>query len=184
MTWKNILLLFIIAFCAELLCGCVSLPKFRTPTSPPAPGLTLPAAGTFHPSQAVPSASSVAETAHAEAILFWIIGILLVLGGGALLYFQFYLAGAKVIIAGIALPVLGSIWSAHYAIIITASLVGLAIWYILTHQAAVSAIAKTIGKDAGAVLQEIKGVASIAASKAAPVTVSTATQNSANVAKV
>jgi hypothetical protein len=184
MNLKNILAACMAASFVVLLASCVNLPKFKSPASPPAPGPAM-VATTFHPSQAVPTASStVAETAHAEAVLFWIVGIVLILGSGALFYFQFYLAGAKVLIAGIALPVVGTIWSQHYAIIICASLVGLAIWYMLTHQAAVSAIAKTIGTDAGDVLADIKGLAGVAALKTnAPAPVSAGALNTPGAAK-
>ena len=166
--WQITWLAFIGVFLTATLTGCVHLPTLHQELEAPASSVT---AGPTNIKNTVAGVSTVKEAAHREAILFWIIGILLLLGGAALLYFQFYLPGLKVIAAGVVLPVVGTIWSEHYAIIISASLVGLAIWYALTHQAAVSAIVGELGEDGDLALASIKSaVQKLTAAQTAPVT--------------
>jgi len=112
--------------------------------------------------------STVKEVVHGQAVLFSVLGVALILGGMALCYFQFYIPAVKLFLAGVILPVVGIIWSEHYAIILTLGLVGLAVWYMLTHQAAVSAIVKEIGPGSDQMLAEIKSLATIGTAAKSP----------------
>lgn len=78
--------------------------------------------------------------------LFWIAGLLCLCAAGALGYFGQYLAAVKVGLAGLILPIFATWWSAHYAIVIAAVLIGAAIWYVLTHAAARSEINAELDK--------------------------------------
>lgn len=139
--WLEILL--ILFFAAALLVfgtGCVSSP-FRVPQSSPQIG----PGGIVAPGATVTS-QQIASVVTKQVWLFWIGGLLCLAAGGAMIYFSQYMAGLKLILAGLILPIAGTWWSEHYALIIAGTLVALAIWYFLTHQAARSAVAVELEK--------------------------------------
>ena len=88
----------------------------------------------------------VQSVVEKQVWLFWIAGLVCLLAAGALGYFGQYLAAVKVGLAGLILPIFATWWSSHYAIVIACVLIGAAIWYVLTHAAARSAISAEIDK--------------------------------------
>lgn len=88
----------------------------------------------------------VQSVVEKQVWLFWIAGLVCLLAAGALGYFGQYIAAVKVGLAGLILPIFATWWSAHYAIVIAAVLIGAAIWYVLTHAAARSAINAELDK--------------------------------------
>ncbi len=90
--------------------------------------------------------TAVQSVVEKQVWLFWIAGLLCLCAAGALGYFGQYLAAVKVGLAGLILPIFATWWSSHYAIVIAAVLIGAAIWYVLTHAAARSAITAELDK--------------------------------------
>ena len=84
--------------------------------------------------------SAVQEVVTKQVWFFWIAGVGCLLAAGALAYLGQYVAAVKVGLAGLILPIFATWWSQHYALVIAATLIGAAVWYMLTHAAARSAI--------------------------------------------
>ena len=117
-----------------LLSGC-SLFKISTPTfsaKVPTAAQSAPADLTHQPVAVV---SPVRQMVSFEEKLFIAAGILCLLASGALFYFGQIVAGVKVCAAGIVLPIFAVWFSAHFAIVIAAILIVLAITYIIQNAA-------------------------------------------------
>lgn len=84
--------------------------------------------------------TAVQEVVTKQVWFFWIAGVGCLLAAGALAYLGQYVAAVKVGLAGLILPIFATWWSQHYALVIAATLIGAAVWYMLTHAAARSAI--------------------------------------------
>jgi hypothetical protein len=111
------------------LSGC-SLFKISTAELPPIPHATVQPAVT-----PAPALSPVRQMVSFEEKLFIAAGILCLLASGALFYFGQIVAGVKVCAAGIILPIFAVWFSAHFAIVIAAILIVLAITYIVQNAA-------------------------------------------------
>lgn len=90
--------------------------------------------------------TGVQQVVTKQVWLFWVAGIVCLCAAGALAYFGQIVAAIKVGIAGLILPIFAIWWSEHYALVIAAVLIGAAVWYLLTHAAARSAIAAELSK--------------------------------------
>ena len=90
--------------------------------------------------------TAVQSVVAKQVWLFWIAGLLCLLAAGALAYFGQYLAAVKVGLAGLILPIFATWWSQHYAVVIAVTLIGAAVWYVLTHAAARGAISAELDK--------------------------------------
>jgi hypothetical protein len=131
--------LSILAACA-ILTGCGTI-HFQSPFAFNKPTITQPA------TPSAPAPTPVQQVVQKQVWLFWIAGVVCLFAAGVLAYFGQYMVALKVGLAGLILPIFATWWSEHYALVIAAVLIGLAVWYFLTHQAALSAVKSFFDKQ-------------------------------------
>lgn len=140
--WPEMILLLCVLISLCVWCsGCIGGGRLFSPPPPATPGI---GPGGIVPPYGAAGHNDIPAVVQKQVWLFWIAGFLCLLVAGAAGYFSQYMVALKFGLAGLILPIVGTWWSQHYAIVIAGVLIGLAIWYFLTHQAARSAVAAEI----------------------------------------
>lgn len=116
--------------------GCISAPSLDSANLTAGTGKPTPAAS-------ISRHTVKADTqAVVDSQVKWFIaaGILCLIASGALFYFGQILPAVKVAAAGLILPIFAVWWSHFYAVVCAAVLIGLALFYLIQHRAAINAI--------------------------------------------
>lgn len=144
---KKSLSILCMILAVAFLSGC-SLFKISTAEVPPIPHATVQPAVTS-------ALSPVRQMVSFEEKLFIAAGILCLLASGALFYFGQIVAGVKVCAAGIILPIFAVWFSAHFAIVISAILVVLAITYIIQNAAVEKKVVAFLEKQGSTIVKNL-----------------------------
>lgn len=159
---------------ALFVCGCVSVPRIMPSqaevdsqngvmnTPPPSPNLiqkvfeptkaaamTQAAAkwqGPMPAAKPASSSSAIKATVSTTEHLLWVIGVACVLGAVACFWFGLYIPGAKLMAAGILLPIFATWFAYNYLWIVAIVLIGSAIGFLWAERN--SALEKSIANAA------------------------------------
>jgi hypothetical protein len=107
-----------------------------------------------------PDVSPVKSAVDKIVWIFWIGGIISIAAGAAfIVWFGLPIPGIKMIVCGVVAPIVATWFSLHYATIIACTLIGLTVWYLLTHALVLKSIEIYIEKIASGIKPPVPSIA-------------------------